>query len=277
MQIQRTRRHPVDIGEASRDLVAEFSEGVNAMAHRLIWSLLVGLLVGALASPAGATILTFDGTAFPNNPDGSQPDPIEGIQIDDAYGDRVTSTSQNAGAFLYGVGAEGFTGDVVARYNSVPGVDLGVWRFDYGDLVRVLFSAGTSGILQIQLFADPAFDVLLYDFDMGSHLGDRVVNSITISEILGPDAVLSAQSNVTILGGATHSSFSFAPLQAHFLQITIDASNLPEAERELIAIDNIRFGQIERATPAVEASGPATLLVLGGGLAAVQLVRRRRR
>ncbi len=119
--------------------------------------------------------------------------------------------------------------------------------------------------------------MLLYDFDMGSFLDDRVVNSITISEMFGPDTVLSSQSNVTALGGAAHSAFSFAPLQAHFLQITIDASNLPEAEREFIAIDNIRFGQVERATPAVEASGPATLLLLGGGLAAVQAIRRRRR
>jgi hypothetical protein len=247
------------------------------MLHRLVWSLLVGMLVGALASPAGATILTFDGAVFPNNPDGSVGDPNENVPIDDSYGDRVTTVSQNGGDFLYGVGAEGFTGNVVARYNSIPGAELGVWRFGYGDLVRVAFAFGTGGILQLQLFADPAFDVLLYDFDMGSFLDDRVVNSITISEIFGPDTVLSTSTNVTVSGGASHTTRSFAPLQAHFLQITIDASNLPESEREFIAIDNIRFGQVERATPAVEVSGPATLLLLGGGLAAVQAIRRRRR
>jgi len=242
----------------------------------LVSSIFVALLVGAFAAPAGATILTFDGTAFPNEPVGNS-DPLEGATIDDGYGDRVTTLTQNSGAFVYGVGVEGFTPNVVARYDSIPGANLGVWRFDYGDLVRVLF-ANNGGIIQLQLFADPDFDVQLYGFDLGGwNRTDYTINSVTISEIFGPDTVLDSQTNVAVEGDGTgpgHSTFGFAPLQAHFLQITIDASNLdPDF---VIGMDNIRFGQVQRESPAVETPAPPALLAVLGGLALLPLIGRRR-
>ena len=110
----------------------------------------------------------------------------------------------------------------------------------------------------------------LYGFDLGGwNRTDYTINSVTISEIFGPDTVLSSQSNVAVEGDGTgpgHSTFAFAPLRAHFLQLTIDGSNLDP--NFVIGIDNIRFGQVQRESPAVEwveaPAPPALLAVLGG-------------
>ncbi len=113
----------------------------------LLIALLTGFLSGTV-SPAHASILTFDIT------DLSDPAlyPVsenfpEGFTVDQTYGDRVISTSVTVGntKFEYGNDTEGFTPNVVVEYGpySIYTGGPSLWRYNYGNLVRVLYQGST--------------------------------------------------------------------------------------------------------------------------------------
>jgi hypothetical protein len=230
-----------------------------------------------LALPASATILTFNITdpTYPN----SENFP-EGFQLNSDYGSRVTSTSQIAGTttFSYGLGSEGFTPNIVVNYHpfSIFTGGPSLWRYDYGDLDRVLYQGSTSGpigfnydYMVVELTADDGFEAVLHSFDVGAWFQtDRQVNSIAVyndvySGFFPAQNRVFLDSNATILGtGPAHSSYSFSnPIRGKVISILIDAQNLGD-ESELIGIDNIRFGQDRAVVPE---PSPVGLMALGLG------------
>lgn len=247
--------------------------GVSLKARQLILSVALCL---AVSLNGKATILTFDITdlSYP----GAENFP-EGFQISQAYGDFVTSTSVpfGGGTFDYGVGAEGFTPNVSVDYGPVSAQTGGpsLWRYNYGDLIRILYQGSTftgSGTdydyLVITLQADPGFEVLLYGFELAGWfetdytvMGVAVYNSV-FNDLFPDQNRVFHDPNAMVMGsGPSHTSYVFGtPLRGRTIAIFIDASNLG-ATSELIGIDNIWFGQ------DVEIPEPATLtLMIGGSL-----------
>lgn len=246
-----------------------------------VWVLLGILLL--CGDRAAATILTFDITDPTYSLSENFP---EGYGIDGTYGDRVNSSSTTVGGvtFAYDFGGEGFTPNVTVSYDpySIFTGGPSLWRYDYGDLTRVLYQGSTNtGIgfdydyLLVTFVADPGYDVLLYGFDLGGwNQTDRTVNAVAVYNsqfngffpannrvFLDADAVVAGN-------GPSRSSYSFnGPIRANTIAILIDADNLG-AESELIGIDNIRFGQDVASTapvpePGTLATGALALLAIG--------------
>ncbi len=234
-----------------------------------------------------ATVITFDITDPTYAVSENFP---EGFLIDQTYGDRVTNTTVVSGTatFEYGVGAEGFTPNVVVEYGpgSIFTGGPSLWRYDYGDLTRVLYQGSTfTGIgfdydyLAISFVADPGYEVQLFGFDLGGWFQtDYTLNRVSVYDnylnLFFPENNRVFDDPVANVAGAgpTHSSYTFGtPIQGSVLTIFIDANNLGAAS-ELIGIDNIRFGQVEAVVAVPE---PSALALAGCGLAGLLAFRRR--
>src|SRR5678815_734447 len=91
------------------------------------------------AMPAKATILTFSITD-PVYPNEQYP---EGFAINQEYGDRAAGSPVVNGTttFEYAFGSEGFTPNVTVGYgpSSIFTGGPSLWRYDYGDLDRILY------------------------------------------------------------------------------------------------------------------------------------------
>ena len=213
----------------------------------------------AITAPASATILIFD--------EGSPGTPaVNSNPVPAAYGDNVTGAS--TGGFSYGVGAEGFTPNVVASY----GTSHLIWDNGYGDLSNIVW-VDNGGAFELTLSGQGGAFVQLYGFDMaGWPNADYTINSVSVSD--GGGGTLFSQSNVLIEGdgiGDLHSSFDFAaPLTASEIVIRFDSSNLG-GQSDNIGIDNIRFGQ----TFDVVVNSPGTPVLFALGAAALMLQRRK--
>jgi len=251
---------------------------------------LAGLALLSFAVPAHATILIFsitDTSAYPvseNFP--------EGFAIDQTYGDNVNSPSTTSGTvtFNYGVGAEGYTPNIDVDYGpfSIFTGGPSLWRYNYGDLDRVLYQGSTfTGLgfdydyLFVILRADPGFEAVLHSFDIaGWFETDYQVNSVSVydNEFNGffpAQNRVYHDANAAISGaGPSHSTYSFStPIRGNVITILIDANNLG-GNSELIGIDNIRFGQDIDTTPPVPE--PGTLSLLSAAAIAAAIFRRRR-
>jgi hypothetical protein len=239
--------------------------------------------------PAAATILTFDITD-PNYPN-SENFP-EGVGIDQTYGDRVSAPSTTTAGitFAYGVGAEGYTPNVTVNYDpfSIFTGGPSLWRYDYGNLTRILYQGSTNtGIgfdynyLLVTFSADPGYDVLLYGFDLGGwNQTDRTVDAVAVYDagfngFFPADNRVFLDANATIAGaGPASSTYTFnSPIRGNTVTILIDANSLG-ADSELIGIDNIRFGQ-DLAVTTAPIPEPGTFALLTLGIAATALARRR--
>ena len=213
-------------------------------------------LSGLLAPAAKATILTFDLT----------PPGTDYTQIPQAYGDRVTSTSDAVGT--YGVGAEGFTPNVLASYQTVNAagatifgyVDL--WTSSYGDLYNVVFPAQNGAYAEITLTPDPGYEVSLISFDAG---GWPNVNRNEQLKVLAGGSVALDYGNV-VFPGSGHSTYS--PNLTSSSPITIWFGSDWDG-----GIDNIVFAQSRIQTGVPDAGAACGLL--GLGLAALGLARRK--
>lgn len=250
------------------------------------------LIVLSAVSTSPASILTFDITDSTNPQYAGTEDFPEGYRIDGNYGDRITGPTGNNGSlqFGYGVGSEGYTPNVTVQYGPESFITGGpeLWRYNYGDLDRVLYqgSRGSPGtnynILQIILTADPGYKVELFGFDLGSWFADRAINLVSVFDgipfpFLTPtNQIYESAPNITIYddaGSPQRTSFTFTtPLVSDEIWIVIDANNLGD-DSELIGIDNIQFGQVIDAGGAVPE--PMSFLVWGA-LAAAGLVAYRR-
>lgn len=188
-----------------------------------------------------------------------EPNPGNGLQLDQNYGDRVTSTSQNG--FSYGQTTSGFTPNVEVTYNT-----LFHWDGSYGDLVDVIYSA--EELTNIALVADAGFEVLLYGFDLaGWPNATYVIPSVRVQD--GNGSTLFFESDVVVNGNAQgpgHSSILFGvPLRAAEIHLEIDSSPFFAS---LVGIDNVRFAQ----TVSVPEPSSAILLIAFG--AYVSAIRR---
>lgn len=238
-----------------------------------------------------ASILTFD--IFDEAYDLSENYP-EGFAVNQEYGDRVTSSSQLLGTttFEYGEGGEGYTPNVVVEYGpfSIFTGGPSLWRYDYGDLVRVLYQGSTAAdigfnydFLVINLRADYGYDALLYGFDLGGWFQtDYEINSVSVYDAQFNEGFPALnrvfhEPNATVLGnGPTHTSYTFnTPIRGNVISILIDAKNLGNTS-ELIGIDNIRFGQdIDPDPGPAPVPEPSSALLLAVGLGALALRARR--
>lgn len=204
-------------------------------------------------SQAQATILTFDLQAAGNT------------SMPQAYGDNVNAASDATGS--YGVGAEGYTPNVTVAYGA-PGEGSTRWGTGYADLTNV-YENETDGdtTLTLTLTADPGYQVVLYEFDMGAWSASLTFNGFTVTD-LDHNIVLASEGS-TFLSNSTHSHFDFgggSGVSASNMQIVFDLSGLG-GNSDNVGVDNIRIGQV--------VPEPASLaLVTVGGL---HVIRRRRR
>jgi hypothetical protein len=274
------------------------------------WAFIALLALFAATLPARASILTFD--IFDETNPLYQENFPEGFGINQEHGDRIDSASQLATngttTFDYGVGAEGYTPNVTVDYGpfSIFTGGPSLWRYDYGDLERVLYQGSTAtgvgndyDILDIVFVADPGYDVVLYGLDLGGWFQtDYTIKAVTVYDgvpfpFLTPTNDIYEATDVLVAGAgpaSTHVDFDGTPLTAHVIWLRIDASNLG-ATSELIGIDNIRFGQVDNGMPdqppvdlaeidaalqPAEVPEVASLVVWLGGLLCATLVSQRK-
>lgn len=226
------------------------------------------LTAGLAAGAAQATVLTFD-------VDNSKP--TASVSMPQTYGDRVVAAVQ--GGATYGVGAEGFTGNVVVDYAGSPQTSLIHWPTAYGDLTNVLENE-TDGATYIDLTftADAGFQVVLFGFDLAGWPSKDYALPGGVRVTSGADSLFS-QTNVLVQGDTTgprHTSFDFgAGLSGQALTLRIDLAGLA-GNSDNIGLDNVRFGQV--ALPTTPVPEPATwaLMILGMAGAGAALRQRRR-
>jgi Ca2+-binding RTX toxin-like protein len=169
------------------------------------------------------TVLTFDGVTVPGTP------------ISQAYGDRVTTA-----------GTGGATPNVTVTYGPV-GTQAFTWETGYGDLTNVLYpGAAAGGFLDVKLTADLGFLAQLTSIDLAGK-GGRDFTIKSIQALDGRDQVLFTQNDVLVHGDGTGPAHTMVPFgsvaSGRVVRLRIDASNLPAADQDQIAIDNIQFSQ----------------------------------
>ena len=193
-------------------------------------------------TPAYATVLLFE------------PAGVNGADVSQDYGDRVTSTDQ--GGFIYGdVG--GFTPNVTVAYGPDP-TQIHRWGAEFGDLQNVIYNdEDLVGIVEITLTADANLQVTLDSFDLaGWSNADYTIDSVQVLDATG--GPLFSDTDVLIQGdfdGPRHTSFVFdPPLISQEMTIRFDASNLGNGS-DNIGIDNITFGQVGFGLTAPDPGG----------------------
>jgi hypothetical protein len=210
---------------------------------------------------ASATILTFDEAGGVTNSEA----------LDQTYGDRVTMSPDVLG-HGYGVGAEGFTPNVLVSYGAA-GEQPDLWTTGFGDLTNIYFNdTDNDTTLTVRFTADSGFLVNLYSFDMASFVNaGQTIQGFTVRDV-GANSVLFSQGS-TLISGSTHNNFNFATaLRANDLELVVNLSGLGGASDD-IGLDNIRFGQ--SAVAAVPEPATWALMILGFGGAGAMLRRRR--
>lgn len=251
-------------------------------------ALAMGLLASIAATPAAATILTFDqvrsaaagGPIIPT---------VSGQDLPPDYGDRVAAGVMDVpgGQFSYGETGEGYTPNVSITFFSGAASPVGpgtsLWRDGYGDLTNVLIANNASSFLAVRLSADPGVQVGLFGFDLaGWPNADYVISGISVS---GAAGLLYSLADVRVEGdfdGPRHTAFAIdGGLFADELLLTIAFGNLGAGQHDNIGLDNLRFGQTPPPDPAPGGGGgtsevpePGTLPLLA--LAALGAWRARR-
>jgi hypothetical protein len=284
---------------------------INLETKIVAWAFIVLLALFAAALPARASILTFD--IFDETAYHVSEHFPEGFGINQEYGDRIVDgTPQTATngttTFQYGGDGDNYTPNVTVSYGpfSIFTGGPSLWRYDYGDLERVLYqgSAFTGvgndyDILDIVFVADPGYDVVLYDIGLGGWFQtDYTINAVTVYDgvpfpFITPTNQIYEAFDVSVAGAgptSTHFDFGGMEQQAHVIWLRIDASNLG-ADSGRIGIDNIRFRQVENGNPneppvdlagieaalqPAEVPEVASLVVWLGGLLCATLVSQRK-
>lgn len=199
--------------------------------RRTAFALGTGLALSC-ASPACALVLIFEPIASNYQP------------IDQAYGDRATSTSH--GGFVYGAEG-GFTPNVEVAYGVLPYAAPTLVKNGFGDMKDVLFDDTNSfGHLEVTLTADEGWSVELSRFEMAAWADVDPINAVQVYTETG-DMLLNQQD--VEVSHLTRTVFSFdPPLVSRTLTVAIDSGNVGYFS-DYIAIDNIRFSQVESTVP----------------------------
>jgi hypothetical protein len=218
---------------------------------RAIRTLSAVLCASYLLSSAYATVLTFD-----NSP--------STIPYD--YGSRVDASGVDVGGRTNFNLTHGATPNVAvqmftANYSDwSQSTNLFVWGSNYADLTNVAYHNFGQGARFI-FTADAQYYVRLHSFQMGGYFGDRMLPFLQV--LVDGNAVFT-QTNI-VISGTTANTFSFDPNAVKGGVIEIRFGNDWN-----IAIDNIGFSQ--ELIPE-----PASLTLLGAGLAGLALRRRNKK
>ena len=206
--------------------------------------LTAALLLGAADLPAQSFTLTFGEPALAGN----------GTAIPAGYGSVANLAITNRARNSFGAGA--LNGGLCHWLNS------------YGDLVDVAYTCSSgAGVGEFTFTPAPGFQVTLHSFDVGEYQG-RVAGTAEV-RVYGLD--LSAPALFTgtqALGAAGH--WSLAPELT-----TASGFNLQWGDNWDYGIDNVSLTVAPIAASAVPE--PATVALLGAGLAALGAAARRRR
>lgn len=233
-------------------------------SSRLAMLAIVAPVLAALvcAGAAQATILTFDVSGGV----------VNFLPVPADYGDNVASTLQ--GGHAYGVGAEGFTPDVIVDFGT-PGEIPALWPTGYGDLGNVHFNDQDGDLtFTVRFTATVGFEVTLLDFDLASFSnGGQTIQGLSVRDVLGGTELFGL--GQTFVTGASHLPVT-PNVTARQLELVIDLTGLGTLS-DNIGVDNIRFGQVVAPIddPVSDIAEPATLGLLGGGLIGLGLARRR--
>lgn len=195
-------------------------------------------------------ILTFD------------PHPGDGQWADQAYGDNVSSASDNG--YEYGDTDGSFTPNVTVEYGDSE-FDLVHYSTSYGDLTNILYRWQSGDLIgRVHLVAGTGHRVKLHSFDLaGWPAANYTINSISVTDECGN--VLFEELDAEVIGNTDgtpdHTTIDFSePLQGRRLVITFDSSNLG-SDVDNIGIDNIRFDQVAApGTGDVNQDGTTDLL-----------------
>jgi len=229
-------------------------------------SLAIALALLAAATPAGATILTFEAFGLENE------DPMPA-----AYGDNVNPQCTDEGCCddhgCYEMGTA-FTPNVTVEYASLKSTGqlvfdyLKYWDRDrrgrgYGDLRDVVFARYDGMISEVSLVPEPGYRVVLNKFDLAGwdrqdveHQMVRIVDGrgsvlLDLSDVhveggqlvttTATDGLTADASSNTVLAGS-HTTITFNPplISSETIRIRFGLSNK-------VAIDNIDFDQ-QKAT-----------------------------
>ena len=183
------------------------------------------------------------------------PDACIGEGMSEDYGDRVTSLSQDG--FVYG-GSLGMTPNITVEYGP-PGRRIDLWLERFGDLEwAAINNNDIQDSLIITLSADPGFVVLLDSFDLarinilfGTFPPPPFI-AVFVLDVNGTPVF--STFDLEILNETTHTDVDFAtPLSSERLVIQLDMTSLG-IYADLIAIDNVVFGQSALAVPEPPAS-----------------------
>ena len=226
---------------------------------RTIRTLSAVLCASYLLSSAYATVLTFDNVDPNNAPFNGQPIPFD-------YGDRVDASGADSGGRISFDLTHGATPNVAvqmftANYSDwSQSTNLSVWGSNYADLTDVAYHSFGQGARFI-FTADSQYYVRLHSFQMG---GYYINQTLPFLQVLVDNNPVFTQTNI-VISGRTANTFSFDPnvVKGSVIEIRF-GSNFN------VGIDNIGFSQ--ELIPE-----PASLTLLGAGLAGLALRRRTRK
>jgi len=205
-----------------------------------------------LTTSANATVLSFD-----NSPG----------TIPYDYGSRVDASGVDAGGRTNFNLTHGATPNVAVQMFTANYSDwsqltnLFVWGSNYADLTYVAYHSFQRGARFI-FTADSQYYVRLHSFQMGGWPNTN--RTLPFLQVLVDSSPVFTQTNITI-SGSTANTFSFDPNIVKGGVIEIRFGN-----EWNVAIDNIGFSQ--ELIPE-----PASLTLLGAGLAGLALRRRNRK
>lgn len=220
---------------------------------RAIRTLSAVLCASYLLSSAYATVLTFDNASSSN------------IPYD--YGSRVDASGVDVGGRTNFNLTHGETPNVAvqmftANYSDwSQSTNLFVWGSDYADLTDVAYHSFGQGARFI-FTADSQYYVRLHSFQMGGW--PRTDRTLPFLQVLVDGNTVFTQTNI-VISGSVANTFSFDPNAVKGGVIEIRFGNDWN-----VAIDNIGFSQ--ELIPE-----PASLTLLGAGLAGLALRRRNKK
>jgi hypothetical protein len=227
---------------------------------RAIRTLSAVLCASYLLSSAYATVLTFDNVDPNNAPFDEQPIPFD-------YGDRVDASGADSGGRISFDLTHGETPNVAVQMFTADFSDwsqssnLYVRRSSYADLTDVAYHSFGQGA-RFMFTADSQYYVRLHSFQMGGRPNTN--RTLPFLQVLVDGNPVFTQTNVAI-SGTTANTFSFDPnvVKGGVIEIRF-------GDNFDVGIDNIGFSQ--ELIPE-----PASLTLLGAGLAGLALRRRNKK
>jgi len=226
---------------------------------RTIRTLSAVLCASYLLSSAYATVLTFDNVDPDSAPYNYQPIPLN-------YGDRVDALGFDSGGRENFDLTHGATPNVAvqmfnADYSDWSQLgDLFVWVNNFADLTDVANHAPDYAARFI-FTADPGYYVRLHSFQMAGYSTEQ---TLPFLQVLVDGNPVFTQTDI-VISGTTADTFSFDPNVVKGSVIEIRFGNNWD-----VGIDNIGFSQ--ELIPE-----PASLTLLGAGLAGLALRRRNKK